>query len=275
MLLILLILFINLISLFAKDSILTYISDKAKKNESISILEFESELTKYNVDILYENENKTTICHVAAEAAPEFNNNIYLNLIEYIVSKKEESNIEEYINKQDNYGDTCVHRACFNGNIKIVRFLIEKGASVFINTNVGVNPLHSSAYKGHNEIVRYLITEHKVPINIETNSKGVPLHYAVGQNRDDIVLMLLELGANVNAVNKDGVSSLHIALKNNRTEIAKMLISNGAQFILKNKEGLKAIDYVKDNEIKTMLMTEFTSYSMGRKLDEDDTHNEL
>ena len=240
------------------EDILTYINNKSKNNESISIIELESELVKRNIDILYENENKTTICHVAAT-------NNYQNLIEYIVSKKD-INIIEFINIKDKYGDTCIHKACFNNNIEIVKLLKNNKADIFINTNVGVNPLHSTAYKGHNDIIRLLIKEYNIPINIKTNSGAVPLHYAVGQDHKPTVLLLLELGANVNEFNKDGISALHIALKNNRIEIAKLLVSFGALIELKNNEGKMPLDYVQDDKIKSMILTEADAYLIRKKL---------
>jgi ankyrin repeat protein len=251
LLLLLLLLSITFINIIANDNdidILTYIDNKS----TISILEFESELIKRNIDILYVNENKTSICHIAAT-------NNHFNLIEYIISKKD-LNIKEYINIQDKYGDTCIHKACFNNNIEIVKLLKDNEADIFINTNVGVNPLHSSSYKGHDDIVNLLIKEYKVPINIKTNSEAVPLHYAIGQNHQSTALLLLKLGANVNEVNKDGVSSLHIAIKNNNIELAKILMSFGALVDIKNKEGIKPFDYINDESIKTMLVMEGASY---------------
>ena len=219
---------------------------KSKNSSSISTTELINELDRRHISLMHENDDGTTLCHLFAT----YN---YLNLIEYTIDNINTNNVYDFINKQDKYGDTCIHKACFNGNIDIVKFLKFHQANVLINTKIGVNPLHSASYKGYNDIVELLVKDYKVPINIKTGSEAVPLHYAVGQNNHRTVSLLLELGADVNAVNKDNITAIHIALKNKRLQIAKALIQAGAKLDIKNNKGEIPLDYVNDDILSSIL----------------------
>ena len=48
------------------------------------------------------------------------------------------------IDKQDYQGNTALHYACWNRNMKLIKILIEKGASVNVKNNEGYTPLHVS-----------------------------------------------------------------------------------------------------------------------------------
>ena len=216
------------------------ISTYIKSNSNISILELQEELIKNNnLSLNHINDDGSTLLHVLAT----YN---HLNLIQYIINNIDTTttNLYEYINKQDKYGDTCIHKACFNNFIDIVTFLKMNQADISITTNVGVSPLHSASYKGNDRIVELLVKEYQVPINIKTHSGAVPLHYAVGQGHLSTVILLGDLGANVDEVNKDNITALHIALKQKRIEIARSLIHTfGAKMDIKNNKGETAQDY--------------------------------
>ncbi|VUZ95856.1 acyl-CoA-binding protein, putative [Plasmodium vivax] len=71
------------------------------------------------------------------------------------------------------------------------------------------------------------------------NSDGLcALHYACDRGYLDIVKVLIELGADVNADDSCGDTALHIAAYSGQTEIIKYLTSAGADVNRKNSEGL-------------------------------------
>lgn len=49
----------------------------------------------------------------------------------------------------------------------MVRFLIENGASISVQTKANYTPLHQAAQQGHNNVVRYLL-DHGASPNIKT-----------------------------------------------------------------------------------------------------------
>ncbi|ANQ08436.1 Uncharacterized protein PCOAH_00025080 [Plasmodium coatneyi] len=71
------------------------------------------------------------------------------------------------------------------------------------------------------------------------NSDGLcALHYACDRGYLDIVKILIEFGADVNADDSCGDTALHIAAYSGKTDIIKYLTSVGADINRKNSEGL-------------------------------------
>ena len=101
----------------------------------------------------------------------------------------------------------------------------------------------------------------------EIDKNGVtPLHCAVRFRSPTAVEALLRHGASVNqACTRSGSTPLHRAVTSTGApstagkgdqarEIIKILLRHGADVTIKNKRGKKAIDYVKDEELRRVLM---------------------
>ena len=73
------------------------------------------------------------------------------------------------------------------------------------------------------------------------NGKSI-LMYAVWEGREDIVKYLIDLGADVNAKDKEGKTALMLAVWRERLNIVKLLVANKADKKAKNNEGLEAAD---------------------------------
>ncbi len=56
---------------------------------------------------------------------------------------------------------TALHLAAEKGHFATFRFLVEKGASVKLQTNSGQTVLHLAAKGGHEDIMRYLLNINK------------------------------------------------------------------------------------------------------------------
>jgi ankyrin repeat protein len=59
-------------------------------------------------------------------------------------------------------------------------------------------------------------------------NKATPLHHACGRGDELIAKLLLERGADVNALDEHGMSALHVATLNGKGDVAKLLLSHGA-----------------------------------------------
>lgn len=66
-------------------------------------------------------------------------------------------------------------------------------------------PLHHAAYAGHVEIIELLL-EAGAAVDAPALNGGTPLMRAIQSSRPSCVNVLLKAGADVNAVNKTGVS---------------------------------------------------------------------
>jgi ankyrin repeat protein len=77
---------------------------------------------------------------------------------------------------------------------------------------------------------------------IEARDKdgSTPLHCAVWKGHAEVVAVLIEAGANVNAENENehwGTTPLHAAAHANQAAIAQLLIDRGAKINARDKEG--------------------------------------
>ena len=64
-------------------------------------------------------------------------------------------------------------------------------------------------------------------MNLKNISKFTALHYAAKKGHVDVAKVLIQNGADVNAVNTE-MTALHYALVNGHDDVAKLLIQNGA-----------------------------------------------
>jgi len=55
-----------------------------------------------------------------------------------------------------------------------------------------------------------------------------PLHYASEHGHTDVIQLLIDHGADIDAKNKWGTTPLHLASSHGHTEIVKLLKANGA-----------------------------------------------
>lgn len=62
-----------------------------------------------------------------------------------------------------------------------------------------------------------------------------PLHVAARLGNSDIVMLLLQHGASVDAVTNDNYTALHIAAKEGQEEVAVILLDQGANIALQTK----------------------------------------
>ena len=85
-----------------------------------------------------------------------------------------------------------------------------------------------------------------VDLNAQDPQFGsTPLSWAALMGHTEVVALLLEQGADVNAQNRDGATPLHSAAFLGRTETVKLLLEKGADPKLRNNTGSTAIDGAK------------------------------
>ena len=125
-----------------------------------------------------------------------------------------------------------------SGNLEIVKLLVKFGADV----NAGAEkPLFAAATKGHVEIVRFLLESGADPDAPKPNRSWTALHTALVTSNPEIATILIDAGADVNAVSETGATPLMVAVKWGYTEIVERLLAEGARTDPVNPQGFSAL----------------------------------
>jgi ankyrin repeat protein len=122
-----------------------------------------------------------------------------------------------------------------------------------------VRALHSRLNHSSIEKVKQILSKsNKSMLNINWNNKK-PIHIATSSKRDPIdkTQELLNAGADINGVDKNGMTALHYAVQGGNLKLVDFLIKAGADFTIVDKSDLRAIDLAilkKNTEIVTLLV---------------------
>lgn len=128
-------------------------------------------------------------------------------------------------------GETPLHNAVEKNKIAVTELLLKHDADVSLTDNNGLGPLHIAVEKGNLEAIDLLLkfgADVNYLMKSERKKNYAPLHLAVENGIKDIVLILLNNGANVDVKGHDNKTPLHIAAKKGYTHIAEVLLNHGA-----------------------------------------------
>lgn len=77
-------------------------------------------------------------------------------------------------------------------------------------------------------------------LEIANNEGQTPLHVGCAEGHSEVVKLLLDYGANPNAVDAKGATPLHLATIGGHSHIVKQLIDFGCDVNIVDKEGFTA-----------------------------------
>ncbi len=133
-------------------------------------------------------------------------------------------------------------------------------------TKAGITPLHIAVKNRDLKMVIYLL-DRGADIDVQDINGLTPLHYAIGQKRIKIVKYLVKRGADIESVNNYGITPLHQAAYSGRVEIVEFLLMNGADVFAKNDNNSTPYDLAKAKH--RVGVSELLKAYMGEKRDED------
>ena len=169
------------------------------------------------------------------------------------------------LSDKDKNGDTPLHLAALHGQVAVVQALLDAGADVNAKNNYGpftpgdlwdkvlasnnhqdpvgvlnvhgedtrymqngYTPLHLAVFSvKHKQIVEMLVNK-GADVNAQPASGATPLFFAIIRDQKDDVQFLLDHGANVNTADAYGDTCLDMALRMQFSSIIPILIDKGA-----------------------------------------------
>jgi ankyrin repeat protein len=137
--------------------------------------------------------------------------------------------------------------AAFGRTARLEAILDEEPALVDAYAADGFFPLGLAAFYGHDEAVRLLLARGASPNLAARNAmKVAAIHAASAAGSLPIALLLIEAGADVNAVQQAGYTPLHAAAMTGQIDLAKVLLDRGADPNAKADDGRTALAMARD-----------------------------
>ena len=181
---------------------------KACEGGSLETVQF---LVGFGLDINADDVKNRTPLHIAC-----LHN--HLDLVQYLV--KAGANVDAVDKEQF----SLLHIGCEYGFINIVKCLIENGASVTARSKGGYNLLHVAAREDSADIIDYLLTTNDTDLNCVTDNDSTPLHQACNWGCVQAARLLLNKGANPNAIAKSTKRPFQLCTRSMLKDIALDLV---------------------------------------------------
>ena len=120
-----------------------------------------------------------------------------------------------------------IHTAAETGDLAGVQAELDKGVDVDKEDLSGLTPLHYAARLVHKEIAELLIDKGANVNAVWGGIRVTPLHEAAWWGRKEIAELIITAGADVNAKVNDGRTPLAMAIDQNKPETADIIRKHG------------------------------------------------
>lgn len=200
-------------------------------------------MTPYEVVMGFKDGSKRSVIHFASQSIPNQSERQELQGGDIVEAFLKEFSMEEQISllkDVDNTGFTPLILACQNmhlrshDRIKFILDMVGTDGAAMVRTNDGGAALHYASGAGASREIIQIIYEHgKSMIHVKSKNVGTPLHWSAGvpsyRNYTDTLTTLLDVcGADVNALNDQGIPALILAAAHGNDAHCKVLVEHGA-----------------------------------------------
>ncbi|EPQ30950.1 uncharacterized protein PFL1_01139 [Pseudozyma flocculosa PF-1] len=151
-----------------------------------------------------------------------------------------------------------------NADIELIRWLIEMGHEQKGPSNdiYGHNVLHLAALYDRADVIYAYSTYSSIYVAVPMSElvdrcsfhdRRTPLHLACIKGHEDVARQLLDLGATIDAPDREGNTALHCASAWGHLSLVQLLIERGCSFATQNQDGFTAADFAFTHSVKAAL----------------------
>ncbi len=195
-----------------RDLIISFLSQNAKMSASIQVL-----FARESMGVIYTSRFPSEISALWFAS---------LYGLEYTVSHFL-ADQRQSVDRKTTWGNTALHQAAGFGHAETVQLLLSSGVDVTATNHNGDTPLHLASF-GFNI---FTLTDTATCVWMEQKARMLDMPLKVTQ-------LLLDHGADVNAVNLQGKTALHLSIMKGRISLVQLLLARSADVTL--KDGLRA-----------------------------------
>ena len=209
--------------------------------------------SKLNIENIKNNSNETLLHILGKEGKLEPIKLIVENYIEILGINETFFN---WFCLENNEHLSILEIVCEKDNIKLINYIYEiisKTTEDRFRLKEKRNNIFHLAAKGNNSYAVIFFYEklqnyfkEQLIFDFTNQYDVTPLHYACYYGSKEVIDLLLDLGANIKAVDSDGNTCLHYAVKSESVRAVKKLLVRGANKNAKNKEGKTPFDVALD-----------------------------
>ncbi|XP_014908865.1 B-cell lymphoma 3 protein homolog [Poecilia latipinna] len=156
----------------------------------------------------------------------------------------------------DRHGQTALHLCCEYQLLECLSVLLSFSSSspcLEIRNFEGLSPLHLAVLQGHRNLAKMLLDAGADINAMDIKSGQSPLMHAVESNNADMVHFLIENGCDVNSQSYSGNTALHIACGRGQVDTVRLLLKSGADSSLKNYHNDTPVMVAKNKKITDVL----------------------
>jgi ankyrin repeat protein len=143
------------------------------------------------------------------------------------------------INVRTGGADTPLHYAVNTNRVRVVSYLLERGAKLDIRGGFNLTPLGAAADQGYEAVARLLL-DHGAPVH--ELGGWPPSFLAASRGHPNVVRLLLERGGDPNE-RCDTVSLLHEAARGGNKQVVETVLAAGADPKVRNSWGGTPLHY--------------------------------
>lgn len=144
------------------------------------------------------------------------------------------------IDQRDERNNTALRLAAVYGHDKAFEVLLKSDTDINVPDEEGFTLLHDAACGGATKVVHMVLNAGAKLDPQSQQSLWTPLIMASGNGFVDVVQVLVEAGASLNAMDNEGRTALHAAAKGKHQKVYQLLLEKGADPDLKDMEGITA-----------------------------------